>query len=158
MYFVRNFLKEWFYSPNVKDYSVSDQQFKLPECRRRADLIETFKIMNGLVDYGQNMFRKNSAYQTRNLPVISHHSLRSAHDFFRNRLSNIVTSYHKQSDVQQVSTPLRPVSIVLKSSKPDSNGFWELSEQIFNGISEKSDRVNYSLANHDVAMQQNVLF
>ena len=73
-------------------------------------------------------------------------------------LSNIVTSYHKQSDVQQVSTPLRPVSIVLKSSKPDSNGFWELSEQIFNGISEKSDHVNYSLANHDVAMQQNVLF
>ena len=52
----------------------------------RGDLTEVFKIMSGLVDYGQNMFRKNSAYQTRNLPVILHHSLTSAHDFFSNRV------------------------------------------------------------------------
>ena len=58
----------------------------LLERRMRGDLTEIFKIMSGFVDYGQNMFRKNSAYQTRNLPVILHHSLRSAHDFFSNRV------------------------------------------------------------------------
>ena len=43
-------------------------------------------------------------------------------------------------------------------SKPDSpNGFWELSEQIFNRISDKR-QVKYSLANCDVAMRQNILF
>ena len=42
---------------------------------------------------------------------------------------------------------------------PDSlNGFWKLSEEIFNGISNKSEHVNYLLANRDVAMRQNILF
>ena len=47
--------------------------------RMRGDLIETFKIINGFVDYGQNMFGTNTAYRTRNLNVTSHHPLRSAH-------------------------------------------------------------------------------
>ena len=52
-----------------------------------GDLIEIFKIMNSfVVNYGQNMFRKNVSYQTPNLPVISLHSLRTAHDFFSNRV------------------------------------------------------------------------
>ena len=46
-----------------------------------------------------------------------------------------------------------------KLSKPDSpNGFWELSERIFNRISDKSEHVSYLLANRDVAMRQNILF
>ena len=53
-----------------------------------GDLIEIFKIMNSfVVNYGQNMFRKNVSYQTPNLPVISLHSLRTAHEFFGNRVS-----------------------------------------------------------------------
>ena len=130
----------------------------LPECRWRGDLIETMKIMNGLVDYGQNMFRKKSAYQTHNLPVISSHSLRSAHDFFSNRFikycNQLAYAVWCSASINASKAGLNR----FKSSKPDSNGFWELSKQIFNGISEKSDHVNYSLANHDVAMQQNDLF
>ena len=46
-----------------------------------------------------------------------------------------------------------------KLSKPESpNGFWALSEQIFNIISDKSEHANYLLANRDVAMRQNILF
>ena len=46
-----------------------------------------------------------------------------------------------------------------KLSKLDSpDGFWELSEQIFNRISDKSKHVYYLLANHDVALRQNMLF
>ena len=42
---------------------------------------------------------------------------------------------------------------VTELSKPDSlDGFWELSEQIFNRISDKSDHVNYLFGNRDVAM------
>ena len=40
---------------------------------------------------------------------------------------------------------------LFKLSKPDSpNGFWKLSEEIFNRISDKSEHVNYSLANRYV--------
>ena len=58
----------------------------LLECRMRGDLIETFKIINGFVDYGHDMFATNAAYRTRNLNVTSHHPLRSEHDFFSNRV------------------------------------------------------------------------
>ena len=58
----------------------------LLERKMSGGLFETFKIMNGLINYGQSMFRKNSAYQTSNLSVIPRHSLRSAHEFFRNRV------------------------------------------------------------------------
>ena len=37
----------------------------LLECRIRRDLIETFKIINGFVNYGHNMFGTNTAYQIR---------------------------------------------------------------------------------------------
>ena len=45
----------------------------LLERRMRGDVIETFKIVNGYVNYGHNMFMRDSTYQTRNLKVISHH-------------------------------------------------------------------------------------
>lgn len=37
---------------------------------------------------------------------------------------------------------------LFKSDSPD--GFWELSEQIYNTISNKSEYVNYLLTNRDV--------
>ena len=52
----------------------------LLERRMRGDLIETFKIINGFVNYGHKMFGTNTAYRT------SRHPLRSAHDVFNNRV------------------------------------------------------------------------
>ena len=43
----------------------------LLERQMRGDLIKTFKIINGFVDYGHNMFGTNIAYRTRNLNVTS---------------------------------------------------------------------------------------
>ena len=131
----------------------------LLERRMRGDLIETFKIINGFVDYGHNMFGTNTAYRTRNLNVTSHHPLRSAHDFFSNR----VIKYWNQLPLRvRNSTSINAFKAGLdlfKSSKPDSpNGFWKLSEEIFNRITDKSEHVNYLLANRDVAMRQNILF
>ena len=59
----------------------------LLERRMRGDLIETFKIINGSVNYGHNMFGTTTTYRTRNLNVTSHHPLRSEHDFFNNRVT-----------------------------------------------------------------------
>ena len=121
----------------------------LLERRMRGDLIETFKIINGFVNYGHNMFRTNTAYQTRNLNVTSHHPLRSAHDFFNNRVVRNSTSINA----------FKAGLDLVKLSKPDSpNGSWNLSEKIFNRISDKSEHVNHLLANRDVAVRQNISF
>ena len=97
----------------------------LPERRMRDYLIDSFKI---IVYYGQNMFEKNSTYQTCNLPVISHHSLRSALAFLKNR----VMKYWNQLPLGvRCSASINAFKAGLgrfKSSKPDSNGFWEQSE------------------------------
>ena len=131
----------------------------LLERRMHSDLIKTFKIINGFVNYGHITFGTNTAYRTRNFNVTSHHPLRSAPDFSNNR----VIKYWKQLLLRvQNSTSINAFKAgfdLFKLSKPDSpNGFWKLSEEIFNGIRDKSEHVNYLLANRDVAMQQNILF
>ena len=48
---------------------------------------------------------------------------------------------------------------LFKLSKPDSpDEFRKLAEEIFSRISDKSEHVNYLLANCDVAKRQNILF
>ena len=131
----------------------------LLERRMRGDLIETFKIINGFVNYGHNMFGTTTTYQTRNVNVTSHHPLRSAHDVLNNR----VIKYWNQLPLRvRNSTSINDFKAgrdLFKLSKPDSpNGFWKLSEEIFNRISDKSEHVNYLLASRDVAMRQNILF
>ena len=96
-----------------------------------GDLFETFKIMNGLVNFGQNMFRKISAYQTSNLLVTSRHSLRSAHEFFRNRVIN----YCNQPPLRvrssaNINTLINAGLDRLKSSKPYSSVFKWFMETI----------------------------
>ena len=125
----------------------------------RGDLIETFKIINGFLDYGHNTFATNTAYRTHNRKITSHHPLRSAHDFFSNR----VIKYWNQLPLPvRNSTNINAFNASLdlfKLSKPDlPNGFWKLSEEIFNSISDKSEHVNYLVANCNVTMQQNILF
>ena len=56
----------------------------LAERRNRGDLIETFKIVNGIVDYGRNMFNKGrSGSKLIVKPSInSHRKVREVHDSF----------------------------------------------------------------------------
>ena len=116
----------------------------------RGDVIETFKIINGFVNYGHNMFGTTTTYRTRNLNVTSRHPLRSAHDVFNNK----VVKYWNQLPLRVGnSTSFNAFMAGLelfKLSTPDSpNGFWKLSEEIFNRISDKSEHVNDLLANRD---------
>ena len=100
----------------------------LLERRMRGDLIETFKIINGFVNYGHNMFGTNTAYRTRNFNVTSHHLLRSAHDFFNSR----VIKYWNQLPLRvRNSTPLRLVLTSLGYLNlirlMDSGNYWKKS-------------------------------
>ena len=89
--------------------------------------------------------------------VTSHHPSRSAHNFFNNR----VIKYYLPLRVGN-STSIKAFKAgvdLFKLSKPDSpNGFWKLSDEIFNRISDKSEHFNYFLANRDVVMRQNISF
>ena len=130
----------------------------LLERRMRGDLIETFKIVNGYVNYGHNMFMTDASYQTRNLKVISHHPLRSAHDFFNNRVikywNQLPLNVRHSSSINTFKAGIEH----FKLFKPDSpNGYWQLSEHIFNRISDKSEHVKYLIANRDAALRQNIL-
>ena len=63
-------------------------------------------------------------------------------------------------DIQQVSTPLRPVLVILSCLNlihlMDSGNYWiKFLNRI---LSNKSEQVNYLLAHRYVAMQQNILF
>ena len=116
----------------------------LLERRMRGDLIETFKINNGFVNYGYSMFGTNRGYRNRNLNVTSHHPLRSAHDFFNSRVikywNQLPLRVRKSRSINAFKASLD----LFRLSKPDSpNGFWKLSEEIFNRISDKSEHVDY---------------
>ena len=92
----------------------------------RGDVIETFKIINGSVNYGHNMFGTTTTYRTRNLNVTCHYPLRSAHDFFNNR---VIKYWNQQLQLRvRNSTSINAFKAGLdlfKLSKPDSpNGFW----------------------------------
>ena len=68
------------------------------------------------------------------------------------------TSCHRVCKIQQVPMPLRLVLTSLNYFKPDlPNGFWKLSEEIFNRISVKSEHVDYLPANCDVATRRRQL-
>lgn len=104
------------------------------------------------------MLGTNTANQTHNLVVCSsHHTvLRSAHDFFSNR---VITYWNQLPLHVQNLTSIRTGLDLFKLSKPElPNGFWKLLEEIFKRISDDREHVNYLLANGDVAMQQNMLF
>ena len=92
----------------------------LLERRMRGDLIETYKIINGFVNYGHNIFGTNTAYRTRNLNVNSHHPLRSAHDFFNNRVikywNQLPLRVRNSSSINAFEAGLD----LFKLSKPDS--------------------------------------
>ena len=97
------------------------------------------------MNYGHNMLRMNTAQRTGNLNVTSHHPLRSAHDFFNNR---VIKYWNHLPLLTRNSTSINGFKAGLdlyKLSKPDlPNGFWKLLEEIFDTISDKREH-NYLL-------------
>ena len=104
----------------------------LLERRMRGDLIETFKIVNGLVNYGHNMFHQNTAYGTRNLRVTSHFSTKAAHDSLSNRVIrywNHLPSYVKYAP--SVNTFKASLDHFKFNNSNSPYGFWQIIRRNF---------------------------
>ena len=130
----------------------------LLERRMHGDLIETYKIINGLVNCVHDMFHRNSsAYNTRNITVASHNSTKASHDLFCNRVikywNQLPSSVKNASNVNAFKAGLDH----LKSCRLNSPfGYWNLSEEIFSRIPDSMEFKTYLMENHDIALRRNV--
>ena len=113
----------------------------LLERRARGDLIETFKIVNGIANYGESLFRfSRSGDKLLSRPGDEH---RVKHSFFARR---VIKYWNKLPSPVKFSKSIDSFKNNLSKFKRDNfnqNGHhWELSNEIFNRISE-SNRDNY---------------
>ena len=104
----------------------------LLERRMRGDLIETFKIINGLNDYGAHFF--NLSIRTSNL--VARAGSRNV-DFFSER---VIKYWNKLPEYVKNKNCVNSFKNVLDKFRKNGvtnqlNGqFWELSDSIFNRI------------------------
>ena len=110
----------------------------LAERRMRGDLIETFKILRGLVNYGQNLFRVSRS--GLNLVSRGNKVSRSRQDFLSERVINYWNNLPNQV---KLSTSVDSFKCSLEAYKsanidnrfqPSTNCFWEVSEHVLSRI------------------------
>ena len=113
----------------------------LLERRARGDLIETFKILNGIAKYGKNLFKLSRSGDKLVSRPGDQHGLK--HSFFPRRVIqywNKLPSYVKSS--KSVDSFKNNLAKFKRDHLRDSGHYWELSNDIFNRIPE-SNRENY---------------
>jgi hypothetical protein len=129
----------------------------LLERRARGDLIETFKIVNGISNYGKHLFKfSRSGNKLISRPGDQH---RAKYDFFSRRVINYwnkLPSYVKFSkNIDSFKNNLTK----FKRNNFFSNGnFWELSKEIFTRIPEthRNNYVAFVNNNPDFARRRNI--
>ncbi len=122
----------------------------------RGDLIETFKIFSGLVNYGGSVVKfSRSGYN-----VISTGRGTKRLDFFSNRIAKY---WNKLPSAVKDAPSINSFKARLKTYKSEnssilSGNFWELSEEIFKRIDEshRSEFTNYMVNNPSVAKRRNI--
>ena len=140
----------------------------LAERRIRGDLIETFKILSGLVDYGQTLFtlsRSGSKLLCRP-SVCSDKKIRNLQNSF---LSERVISYwNKLPSYARTSSNVAEFKINLEEFKiknfhiKDSGNFWEVSDEVISkieGLSYVQNKVRHNeflKRNPDVAKRKGI--
>ena len=129
----------------------------LLERRARGDLIETFKIISGIVNYGHNLFNLSS----RSQKLVSRPG--DQNRFKHSLLSRRVTSYWNRLPVgvKSVKTvdSFKNALCKFKTNNYSSPGqYWELSNQIFNRIDNRnhSEYVTFLENNPQVAKARKV--
>ena len=125
----------------------------LLERRMRGDLIETFKIMSGLTNYGQNLFNVSRSGSKLK------YTKQSRLDFLPNR---VVNYWNKIPNNVKSATTVDSFKNRLEAFKTNNievtGNFWELSNEIFSRIndSNRSDYVAYMIANPNVAKRKHI--
>ena len=117
----------------------------LAERRIRGDLIETFKIVTGLVNYGQNMFRVSRS--GCNLVSKGIKVSRARQDFFGERVIqywNLLPAYVKESpsvDSFKINLELyknRTLALADQYHRVSTGHFWGVSEHVLSRIETPS--------------------
>ena len=127
----------------------------LLERRMRGDLIETFKIFKGLVDYGSTVLKfSRSGY---NIVTTGRGTRKS--DFFSNRVAkywNKLPAFVK--DAISVDSFKARLGSYKTTNATTTGNFWELSEEIFTRIDEshRSNFTDFMLDNPNVAKRRNI--
>lgn len=113
----------------------------LLERRMRGDLIETFKIVNGISNYGKNLFKlSRSGHNLISRPGDQHPA---KYDFFSRRVLNYWNKLPSYIKFSKTIDSFKNNLSKFKHRNFHLNGhFWELSNEIFNRIPE-SNRENY---------------
>ena len=123
----------------------------------RGDLIETFKILRGINNYGDDLF-KVSRGGTKLLYASSTKSQKSG--FLSNR---VVNYWNKLSpEVRDAQNVLQFKGLLEDFKKKNQNSllgnYWELSNEIFNriNVSNHEDYVSYLIDNPDVMKRRKI--
>ena len=132
----------------------------LIERRARGDLIETFKILSGISNYGREMFRVSRGRNNLLYPT----GKRSSHqqNFFNARVIqywNTLPSHVKTADtvesfkIRLESYKTSYTNKYLNSCNTNSN-YWELSEMLLNKIddSTRNDHIAFLRENPRIAL------
>ena len=112
----------------------------LLERRARGDLIETFKIVNGISDYGQKLFKfTRSGEKLLSRPGDEH---RIKHSFFARRVINYWNKLPSDVKFSKSVDSFKNNLLRFKHDNLQNGNYWELSDEIFNRISD-SNRDEY---------------
>ena len=113
----------------------------LLERRARGDLIETFRIVTGIANYGSNLFRK-SPYGDNLIARTGTNDKRKC-DFFSNRVLKYWNRLpYDVKSAKNVDTFKSRLGSFKDKNPGRSQQYWELSQEIFSRISD-SDRNSY---------------
>ena len=115
----------------------------LLERRARGDLIETFKIVNGLSDYGSNLFKFSRSGANLISKPGDQHKLR--HAFFSRRVINYWNKLPAQVKFSKNIDNFKNNLCNFKRLHFHAQShYWELSKEIFNRIdTNRSDYVTF---------------
>ena len=113
----------------------------LLERRARGDLIETYRIISGIANYGTNLFTKSRS--GLNLIVAPGGNNNSQHDFFARRVvsywNKLPSEVKNASSVESFKARLENFkSNSIKKSMNNIINYWDLSQEIFNRINSSS--------------------
>ena len=133
----------------------------LVERRVRGDLIETFKIFKGIVNYGQNLFRTSRSGYNLLVPTgkLSQHQM----DFINarviqywNKLPNTVKD-SETVDTFKMRLEAHKMEVAASGDTTDSN-YWTVSEILLSKINDESrdDHIRFLRENPEIAKHRKI--
>ena len=129
----------------------------LVERRARGDLLETFKIVNGIVDYGRDMFILSRSGQ--NLIHPPNKVTKLQNEFFSQRVlsywNKLPNNVKNCDNLNAFKTNLENFKRTCKNSQGQ---FWELSEEIFSRINDcgREAQTEFLRENPDIAKRKRI--